>query len=461
MTSYSPHPASFRDKSGSVFFSANEVFRTINNFYKENYSILKSSGLYSELIKKDLLIQHREIKDYRNRFKSEGVYKIIKPRLIPFISYPFEWCHSQLMEAALLTLEIEKISLGYGMTLKDATAYNVQFEGYKPVFIDTLSFEKNKEDSPWIPYRQFCQQFLVPLALSKYKDLHLGKLSRIYLDGIDLSLAVKLLPVSSFHNFHLLLHIFLHRLSQKHLKVTPFPVRGKKYSLDNKFNMIESLQSAVSSLTRKKQNSFWSGYYQDNNYSLASFESKSGIIGKIARGLKPGLVADLGANTGFYSRLVSSYSRYVISMDIDPQSVEESFQLTKKEKIKNIINIIADLTNPSPAIGWRNQERYSLLERLKVDSVLALALSHHLFFSHNISFEFQAKFFASMAENLIIEFIPISDNQIRELIRFRSESFADYTKDNFIKCFTRYFLIKKHFPIKDSIRSVFYLKRKS
>ena len=146
--------SSFRDNSGFVFSEQGEIFRAITYSYKDDYERLIQSGLYDYLIKENLLISHTEVV-LGDKFEP-NIYKIIKPKKIDFISYPYEWCFSQLKDAALTTLRIQKAALKYGMILKDCSAYNIQFKGCRPVFIDSLSFEIYKEGDPWIAYRQFC-----------------------------------------------------------------------------------------------------------------------------------------------------------------------------------------------------------------------------------------------------------------------------------------------------------------
>jgi hypothetical protein len=145
--------ASFRDPSGYIYEENQEIFRVIKKSYQDNYDHLVSSGLYDELVEKNLLIPHCEVVNYSSNH--EDVYKIIKPTKIDYISYPYEWCFSQLKDAALTTLQIQKIAIKFGMSLKDASAYNIQFHNGKPLLIDTLSFEK-LEVKPWIAYDQFC-----------------------------------------------------------------------------------------------------------------------------------------------------------------------------------------------------------------------------------------------------------------------------------------------------------------
>jgi hypothetical protein len=198
--------SSFRDPSGFLFIREGILYRQVNQVYREDYSRLMDSGLYEKLVKNGLLITHAET-DIQ---PADGVlsYKVICPERVPFISYPYEWSFGQLQDAALATLSIQRRALKLGMSLKDASAYNIQFPKGKAMLIDTLSFEQYQEGEPWVAYRQFCQHFLAPLALMAYKDVRLNQLLRIYIDGIPLDLASKLLPRSTRWNLGLATPVF-------------------------------------------------------------------------------------------------------------------------------------------------------------------------------------------------------------------------------------------------------------
>ncbi|MFC1593962.1 SAM-dependent methyltransferase, partial [Candidatus Omnitrophota bacterium] len=204
--------SSFRDPSGFLFYHNDSLYRQVNVIYKEHYEHLIHSGLYGALVKEGLLIPHVEV-DLGLRRSDQG-YKIIKPEVVSCISYPHEWSFSQLKDAALTTLTIQKKAMECGMSLKDCSAYNIQFKKGMPIFIDTLSFEKLQADQPWIAYRQFCQHFLAPLALMSYSDIRLNQLFRIYIDGIPLDLASRLLPGRTRFSPALFSHIHLHAKSQ-------------------------------------------------------------------------------------------------------------------------------------------------------------------------------------------------------------------------------------------------------
>jgi hypothetical protein len=204
------HPGSFRDPSGFLYYQEGVLYRAVNPIFKEHYDHLIDSGLYQQLTDRGLLISHEEIEPKTNF--SVPPYKVLKPERLPFISYPYEWCFSQLKEAALATTTIHKMALEYGMELKDAGSFNIQFLRGKPILIDTLSLQKCSPGTPWIAYRQFCQHFLAPLALMAYKDVRLSQLMKVFIDGLPLDLAGKLLPSWTYLKPGLLLNIHLHAM---------------------------------------------------------------------------------------------------------------------------------------------------------------------------------------------------------------------------------------------------------
>lgn len=175
-------PASFRDPSGYVLWHEGQVLRVVSPTYAPDYDALVASGLLEALWSKGWLVAHTE--EPGPIPGVEGAHRVLRPRRVPFLSYPYEWCFGQLQDAALLTLAIQKEALQRGLTLKDAAATNVQFVDGRPLFIDTLSFERLEPGRPWAAYRQFCQHFLALLVLMSTVDARLGHLLAEYVDGI-------------------------------------------------------------------------------------------------------------------------------------------------------------------------------------------------------------------------------------------------------------------------------------
>ena len=450
-------PSSFRDPSGFLFFRDGLIYRRVNTIYKGNYERLINSGLYEILVHGELLIPHDEVDvDYA---RSDKAYKILKPELIPFISFPYEWCFSQLKDAALTTLKIQKKSLDFGMSLKDCSAYNIQFRKSKPIFIDTLSFEKYREGQPWVAYRQFCQHFLAPLALMSYQDIRLNQLFRVYIDGVPLDLVSSLLPFRTRFVFSLLSHLHLHAKSQKHFADKPIDMSRHKMSRVGFLGLIDNLESTIKKLKWTPQGTEWAGYYKDTNYSSNALHHKRELVSEFLDKINPESVWDLGANVGMFSRIASDKGIQTISFDIDPAAVEKNYLECVRKGETNILPLLLDLTNPSPNIGWENQERASLFERGPADTVLALALIHHLAISNNLPLNKIASFLSKICNSLIIEFVPKTDSQVQRLLSTREDIFPDYTQRAFESEFKKYFRIQNSVKIKESKRNLYLMER--
>ena len=450
---------SFRDPSGFVFCQNESVYRQINEIYRDNYDYLMGSGLYKALISSDLLVPHHEIS--LAYAKTNDAYKVLKPDLIPFISYPYEWCFSQLKDAALTTLRIQKIALDFGMILKDSSAYNIQFLKGKPILIDLLSFEKYREGQLWIPYRQFCQHFLAPLALMSYKDIRLSQLLRTNLDGIPLDLASMLLPFKSRFKFTLFCHIHLHAKSQKHFaNKTPLK-RHYKVNRISLLGLIDDLERGIKMLRWQPVGTEWADYYDETNYSSVAMIHKKELVNEFLNRIDPKFVWDLGANTGLFSRISADKGIKTISLDIDPAAVERNYLECKAKGETNLLPLWVDLTNPSPGIGWATQERMQLFERGPADTVLALALIHHLAISNNLPFSKIAEFFHRICQSLIIEFIPKSDSQVQRLLSTREDIFPDYKQPAFEEIFGKYFTIKRFEKIRNTERTLYLMQARA
>lgn len=453
---------SFRDPSGFVFEKEGKIYRQVNMQYKDNYDLLMSSGLYDELTKSQLLVSHEEADS--NLAMTGVAYKILLPKQVPFISYPYEWSFSQLKDAALLTLEIQKKALEKEMSLKDASAFNVQFVEGKPMLIDTLSFEKYQEGKPWVAYKQFCQHFLAPLALMSYSDIRLNLMSRLFIDGIPLDLAAKLLPFRTKFKIGLIFHLYLHAFAQKKYADKRISKKEIKRQINKKslLALLASLEDAVNSLRWKPKGTEWADYYpSNNNYISAAMKHKSELVSQFIDKLEPENVWDFGGNTGLFSRIASDKGIETISFDIDPSAIEINYQAVKKKEEKKILPLVIDLTNPSPQLGWDNDERNSFLNRGQADMGLALALVHHLAISNNVPLVELARFFSEKSKSLVIEFVPKEDSQVQKLLSTREDIFPDYNREGFEKAFKQYFDIKESHLIKESKRTLYLMARRN
>jgi len=460
------NPGSFRDPAGFVFSRDARLYRQVNAGYEQAYVRLRESGLYEALTRAGLLVASEEVALRID--DAPPAFAVLAPQPIEFISYPFEWCFSQLKAAALLTLDIQTQALERGLVLRDASAYNVQFIGTRPLFIDTLSFGVLAEDEPWVAYRQFCQHFLAPLALIASVDPSLGQLSRVHLDGVPLDLARRLLPTRRRWRPGILIHLAMHARSaakapvdaDRATRARPVGRMGKTALLA----LADSLRRTVQTLQWNPPDTLWSSYRQHANYSARGDAHKRQLVGdalaRLCDATARPLVWDLGANDGVYSRLAVDAGARVISFDLDPVVVEHHFRACRTEPSLPILPLVQDLTNPTPALGWHHAERPSLLDRGPADVALALALVHHLVISGGVPLGAVARFFAAACRRAIVEFVPKTDSQVVRMLSLREDTFADYTKDGFERAFEPAFRTLSCAQIGDSERWLYVLERR-
>jgi len=450
---------SFRDPSGHLFYQDGILYRQINRMYRQNYETLMHSGLYDDLVNNELIIRHAEMS--HPDFEANDSFKVIRPQPLQFVSYPYEWCFSQLKHAALATLAIQKRALDHEMVLKDASAYNIQFFKGHPVLIDTLSFERYEEGKPWIAYKQFCQHFLAPLALMSHKDVRLSQLFRIYIDGVPLDLASAILPLSTYLRMGLFLHVHLHAKSQKHFSDKAIKRNTRKFGVKklSLLGLITNLQTTIHNLKWRHKGTEWGEYYKKTNYSHDGFEHKKELVHSYLTEIDAKTVWDLGANTGIFSRMGNKNDGITVSFDRDPAAVERNYIESIRRKEENILPLVLDLTNPSSGIGWQNEERTSLMDRGPADVVLALALIHHLAISNHVPFIRIAAFLSKICGFLIMEFVPKSDSQVQKLLATREDVFPLYTQEDFEQSSGQYFSIIHSKRIKNTQRTL-YLMRK-
>jgi hypothetical protein len=443
---------SFRDPSGFVYTRDGTLFRQVNSGFRQTFEAFLASGLCDELVRDGLLVPHELVSlEYS---ATPEAYAVLRPERLPFISYPYEWSFGQLQDAAALTLQIQERALGKGFTLRDSSAYNIQFRGGRPIFIDTLSFEPWEEGKPWAAYKQFCEHFLLPLTLMSATDIRCGTLLRSYVDGIPLDLGSRLLPHRSWTSLSAVLHIHLHAWAQGRYagSAVTSAAKGKSMSQRSLLTLIKNLSTATQRLSWRPSGTEWADYTSDNNYSDAASRSKREMVVAHLAAVKPKTVWDLGANTGEYSRAARESAGYVVSFDVDPAAVERNYRRVRSEKETGILPLLLDLTNPSPAQGWAGRERLSLEQRGPADAVLALALVHHLAIGNNLPLERIASYFRRLGRHLVIEFVPKSDSQVSRLLLSRPDIFPGYTKEGFEEAFQRHYHIQSVARVADSER---------
>ncbi len=449
------HQASFRDPSGYIVQDGSSVKRVINPIYFPVYDALCKADFFTPLFKAKMLIPHEE-----QQRSAESI--VLLPEQIQLMTYPYEWSFDQYKQAALLTLKLQNYALDHDFSLKDASAYNVTFHRGRAIFIDTLSFDIYQKDSPWRAYKQFISHFFAPLILAHYHGAEALKMMQSHIDGIPVALAASMLPTRSklsptlYTNIHLMA-----KMEAKHKDEYTPKSRSIKLSKKSLRNLLRSLYDYIDKLELKEQTE-WGDYYNKTNYQPESFNFKKQQIQKWVNDHGAKKILDVGGNDGTFARALLQDLDLAVVADIDHNAVASNYAQLKANKEVNMLPLWFDVAQPSPAIGWANTERDSILRRLQAwgpQAVLALAVIHHMTLSGNIPFEDSARFFTGLSSVLIIEFPKRNDSWVDSLLQRKREfinHFDHYNQHEFEQAYQHYFTIAEKVEIPESER-VLYL----
>jgi ribosomal protein L11 methylase PrmA len=404
-------------------------------------------------------------------FRSEGPARdgsawaaFLKHDTIPFVSFPYEWTFGMLKDAALLHLELLAAALDEDFTLKDGTAYNVQWVGCRPVFIDVLSFEKLTPGQPWAGYRQFCQTFLYPLFLQAYKDVAYHPWLRGSLDGITPEQCANLMSMRDMVRPGVLKHVWLHAWLESSARVRDSDLAQNLPRAGFNKSLIQANAASLARIIRRLKwdppDSKWSGYAGNTTYSSGDARRKADFVREAIASRPPGLVWDFGCNTGDYSRIAAEHATCVVAMDSDHLAVERLYQALRRAPAaggcENILPLVANIADPSPNLGWRGQERKSLAERGRPDLTLCLALVHHLVIGAGIPMRELLQWLAGLGSRLVIEFIGKDDAMVQQLLRNRRDNYADYDPEPFDRWLNEFFEVVRSERLESGTRTLYY-----
>lgn len=439
--------SSFRDKSGFVYSIEGTFYRSVEKGYQEEWK--KILPFVEKLAAERRVVSFKEVSETK-----------LKLETLPYISYPYEWSFDKFKSAALFTLALQTDALKAGFILKDASNYNIQFIGNRPIFIDHFSFTPYAEGEIWQAYGQFCRHFLAPLTLMAQVDPRLNQLLIEHIDGIPLDLTAALLPIRSRFSPFLQMHIFVQNKGNNSRSQSALAKRKTAVNREYLIYFAEQLSRFIEKLSLKKATSDWCDYYENNSYGDEAIQVKEAIVTDwIGRCEMKTCCLDAGANQGNYSKIAEKQFSSVISIDNDAQCTNRNY--LRFEKSEKINSLVIDFLNMSPAIGLMNEERRSFISRSQSDSVLALALIHHLRISGGVPFQKQAELFSMLVKKggqLIIEYVPKTDQMTKTLLLNREDVFDDYNQSSFENAFNEYFSISEKIAIKGTERVLYLLK---
>lgn len=442
---------SWRDPDSRVFVHDGQCFRVLSADAHRHWSAFLRTGTFSRASSRGAIIETTEVPPGQVPIPS-GIWRaVLAHKTVPFVSYPYEWTFSMLREAALLQLDLLSDALSEGFILKDGTAFNVQWMGVTPTFIDLASFVTFEPGEPWAGYRQFCGQCLNPLLLQACRGVSFRPWLRGSLEGIDPTEMARLISWRDLFRPGVFKHVYLHATLQRQYEGTSLDVRASVK--DTGFGAaviganVRSLRRAISALSPRRQASPWVNYARDHTYDAEDHARKRSFVEQVVGERPRDLVWDMGANTGEYARLAAVNSRHVIAFDADEAAVDALYQRLRIEGPSNILPLVVDAVSPSPGLGWRNVERKSLLARGRPDLVLCLALVHHLALGANVPFAELVSHLAETTDELVIEFVDRGDPMVTRLLRNRADVFPDYSRARFEAELGRLFHIRRSVPL--------------
>ncbi len=435
MTSLRPDPGSFRDPGGRVFINEDHVLRAVLPANAPAYQAARAVGLYENLIKQNLLLPAQDVPlEQLGAHAGAAVHVLRHPR-IPFISYPYEWSFSSHRRAALLHLDLHLQALEQNFTLSDATAYNVQFQGTQPIFIDHLSLHPYRDGELWAGHRQFCMQFLNPLLFWSIFGLSPNEWFRGSLEGIAPEALLPLLPLRRKFSWTVMTHVVAQGLLQRRAigqEQMPGRVRSGRLPRQSFIGLLSGLRNYIARMCPPQNETVWADYAGANSYSGEEAQVKRAFVRQMVATLKPDLVFDIGCNTGDYSEAaLEAGAKYVVGFDYDHAALDYAYERFDKTA-QPFLPLHLDAANPSPSQGWAQRERQGLSERSPANALIALALIHHIVIGRNIPLHMALDWLLSLAPEGIIEFPQKNDPMVQRLLAHRKDIFPDYEESAFL-----------------------------
>jgi SAM-dependent methyltransferase len=457
-------PGSFRDPGSAVFIAGHKVLRGLSSPAAADYDRLAGTSFFPRLMASGQIVATTEHEGEAPPSPRGAPWaRVLEHERVPVVAYPYEWPFAMLRDAAALQLEVLRAALDEGMSLKDGTAYNIQFFGSRPTFIDVGSFEP--ASGPWPGYRQFCQTMLFPLMVQAYLGVPFQPLLRGAVDGLEPSDVAGMFSGLRRLRRGVLRNVTLHSMLERRVSTGSEQVktelRASGFSTEVAKATAKNLAKLVAGLDVRRRGSTWSDYRDTCSYSDADAEAKRAFVCSALSVGDPGLVLDLGANDGAYSLLAAEHAAYVVAVDGDEMVMDALYRRLRSEGNENILPLVMNLVDPSGGLGWRNRERAPFCERVQPDLVLALALVHHVAIAANVPLPEVVSWLRSFGGRVVVEFVDVDDVQVKRLLANKPPGlFDDYGREAFERLLAEQFLVHEQQRLPNATRTLYLAEPK-
>ncbi|MBI1346070.1 methyltransferase [bacterium] len=453
---------SFRDRDSRVFAHHGKIYRALSSAALAHWESASQCEFWQQHLSAGSLISSQVI-DATEAAALVGppwAAVLQHPRLA-WISYPYEWTFGMLQSAALLQLQILEDALASNITLKDATPYNIQFIGTRPIFIDVGSFTPYVPGTPWLAYRQFCQLFLYPLLLQAYRGCDFQAWLRGSLSGISPQQCRSLFSWTDLWRPGLLSHVWLHAAMERNIQVDSSTVssqlRASGFTKDMVLQNVRGLRKLIQRLRWQPNRSRWSEYDRCSAPVRSDAAVKEELVQQITRQQRWSLVWDIGCNRGRYSRIASEQSDLVLAIDFDHLTVDTLYQELTQSGETGITPVVMNLADASPGWGWRGLERRRFEDRGQPDLILMLAVIHHLVLGENLLLDDVLDWIAERRAEVVLEFVDRDDPQVQTLLAHRAIEEPDYTRERFEAGVQSRFNLVARYDLPSGTRTLFHL----
>lgn len=453
-------PGSFRDPASTVLRDGDRVLRGLGAEATAAFEATGATTAYREAVAAGRIVGTRRLDPGEVPAELAGRFEaVLEHEAIPFISYPYEWSFSMLQDAGALHLELLLASLEEGITMKDGYSFNLQFRGAEPTFIDVGSFEPVRP-GPWIGYRQYCQTFLYPLMLEAHLGVPFQRTLLGHLDGIPPQEMAKLLRGTKKYRKGVFRNVTVQAAADRRFdrggRQTQEDLAASGFGAELNKALTKKLLRTTTALRSERSESAWVAYRNTCSYSDADREAKERFIREVVADRRPQTAWDLGANDGVYARIVAERSEQVLAVDYDDVTVDAMYRSFKADGVRNILPLVMNLVDPSPARGWRNGERRAFTERGRPDLVLALALIHHLALAANVPLPQIVEWFAEIGGTLVVEFVEPGDPMADRLLGNKAAGlFPDYRIEEFERLLGERYQVTSHLRLPSGGRTLY------
>lgn len=413
MAGHTRHPSSFRDPDSSIVEADGELLRVFSEHGAADMRRFLATPTFARATAAGQLVEAEVLDDEG----PDGALQLRPQEIAPW-NLPSEWSFSMLRDSALLHLDLLRSAMDDGLMMKDATAFNITFAGARPVFVDHGSFVPWAEGEPWRAYLQFCEHFLFPLLVRAYGGVDPQLLLRSSIRGIDSDTASRVLGWRSTRRPGVALHVHLNAALQRRYvrrpadaapRVDRLPAAAVRATVDK-------VRRVVERAAWKQASSTWSEYSGRDHYDTADLAAKQRFVEATLSRAPLRSVLDVGCNDGRFSDIAARHATTVVAVDADHLAVDRLYQRLRDRAAANVLPLVVDVLNPTPASGWLGRERGGFFDRVRPDAVLLLAVVHHLAITGGVPLEQLAAWMRSLDGPIVVEFPDEHDQKVRQLL---------------------------------------------